>query len=90
VNATIAPTHVVQTRRVRRARAAQSAAAALPAAPNAPTAQLARTLPMRAGVAVGVSAPNWMWILGGAVLGTFLLGPIGTVGGALAGYLLTK
>ncbi len=45
---------------------------------------------IRAGVGVAVSAPNWMWVLGGAVLGTFLLGPIGTVGGAVAGYLLTR
>ncbi|MCW2927415.1 MAG: hypothetical protein JWM86_1383 [Thermoleophilia bacterium] len=67
----------VMNRRARRA-----------AAPSTPVAT--QTLPMRAGVAVGVSAPNWLWILGGAVAGALLLGPLGAIGGAAAGYLLVR
>jgi hypothetical protein len=76
--ATIAPTHPVTNRRTRRAAAAPAADA--------------RTLPMRAAVGVGVrvAAPNWMWILGGAVLGTLLLGPIGGIAGGIAGAMLVS
>ena len=80
MDVTLAPTYLIPTRRVRRARAG---------APAAPQTDLVRTLPMRAAVGVRVSAPNWMWILGGAVVGGLLLGPIGAVAGGLAGaYLL--
>lgn len=78
MNATIAPTHPVLNRRARRQ-----------AAPVAAPIQT-QTLPMRAGVGVAVSAPNWLWVLGGGVLGTFLLGPIGGIAGAVAGYMLTR
>ncbi|MCW2920858.1 MAG: hypothetical protein JWL76_732 [Thermoleophilia bacterium] len=82
MNATIAPIYPVSTRRTRRAAAPVAAAPATPVQ--------TRTLPMRAGVGVAVSAPNWLWILGGGVLGTFLLGPIGGIAGAVAGYMLTR
>lgn len=55
------------------------------------TLPMHQALPMRAHVSVGVRAPNWMWILGGAFVGAMLLGPIGAVGGAAAtGYFLLR
>ena len=87
MDVTLAPTHPVMNRRTRRSRRAAGSA---PAAPVATTAELARTLPLRVSAGVRVSAPNWMWIVGGGVVGALLLGPIGAIGGALAGVLLTR
>ena len=97
MSATIAPIHPVANRRTRRK-------AAAPQAPVAAAPVEARSLPMRvsAGVrgpqrlgglgagAARVSAPNWMWILGGAVAGGLLLGPIGALAGGLAGAFLVR
>ena len=85
-----APIHPVTNRRVRRQRpvAAPAAAIVAPALPAAPLQ--ARTLPLSAGVGVRVSAPNWMWIVGGGVVGMLLLGPLGAIGGAIAGAMLTR
>jgi hypothetical protein len=96
VNATIAPTHPVTNRRTRRHPVAPVAAAPVaptaPAAPAAPTEQQqqVRTLPMRVAAGVRVSAPNWMWIVGGVVVGGLLLGPIGAIAGGLAGAFLVR
>lgn len=86
MNATTAPTHPISNRRARRHPAAPVAPVA--AAPAAPVD--ARTLPMRVAAGVRVSAPNWMWIVGGVVVGGLLLGPIGAIAGGLAGALLVR
>ena len=85
MHASIAATHPIQTRRVRR-----SETPVLPAAQVATPVDQSRTLPLRAAVGMRVSAPSWMWIIGGGVVGGLLLGPLGAVGGALAGLLLTR
>ncbi len=82
MNATIAPMYPVANRRTRRTAAPQAPATAAPVE--------ARTLPMRVSAGVRVSAPNWMWILGGAVVGGLLLGPIGALAGGLAGAFLVR
>lgn len=54
------------------------------------TPEQVRTLPMRVAAGVRVSAPKWMFIVGGGLVGALLLGPLGAVGGALAGALLAR
>lgn len=83
MHATIAPLYPVATRRTRR-----NGVAPAPAAMAAPLE--ARTLPLRVAAGVRVSAPNWMWIVGGAVVGGLLLGPIGAIAGGLAGAFLLR
>lgn len=83
MSATIAPIHPVANRRTRRK-------AGAPQAPVAAAPVEARSLPMRVSAGVRVSAPNWMWILGGAVAGGLLLGPIGALAGGLAGAFLVR
>ena len=88
MNATIAPTHPVTNRRTRRHPVAAAPVAAAPVAPT--EQQQVRTLPMRVAAGVRVSAPNWLWILGGVAVGGLLLGPIGAIAGGLAGAFLVR
>ena len=74
---------VVYTQPARRRRAGAEAA-------NGGLADMARTLPMSVRAGFRVSAPSWMYIVGGGLLGGVLLGLPGAIGGALLGAFLTR
>jgi len=64
-------------------------APALSAAPSS-RRRVQQTLPAQASFGVGLAAPRWMFIAGGAALGALLLGLPGGVLGAIGGYFLTR
>jgi hypothetical protein len=45
---------------------------------------------MQVAARVGVVAPRWMFVVAAGVVGALLLGPIGAIGGALAGAALAR
>lgn len=50
----------------------------------------ARSLPMQVSAGVRVSAPRWMFLVGGGLLGGVLFGLPGAIGGALLGAMLSR
>lgn len=49
-----------------------------------------RSLPMQVSAGVRVSAPAWMFVVGGGLLGGALFGLPGAIGGALLGAVLAR